>query len=96
MTREEYIDKLKIAAPHIKENFGVRSMSMFGSIARGTGTEESDIDLFIDMPAKAFLLVRLGNYLENLLGKSVDLVLKKKDMRPFFINEIKRDGITIF
>ena len=96
MTREEYITKLKEAEPYIKENYEVKSMCMFGSTARGTNTPESDVDLFVDMPPKMSHLVRLGNYLEELLGKSVDLVLPSSRPNAFLLNEIKRDGITIF
>ena len=96
MTREKCIEILSKAAPHIKEKYGVKSLSLFGSTARGTNTEESDIDLFVDMPPKALMLVGLGDYLEELLGTSVDLVRSSNFLRPFLLKEIKRDGITIF
>lgn len=96
MSREEYIAKLKEAEPYIREKYEVKSMCMFGSTARGTNTEGSDIDLYVDMPPKMTYLVRLGNYLEELLGKSVDLVLPSKCPNVFLLKEIKRDGITIF
>ena len=96
MTREEYIAKLKEAEPYIRETYEVKSMCMFGSTARGTNTPESDVDLFVDMPPKMSYLVRLVNYLEDLLGKSVDLVLPSNRPNAFLLNEIKRDGITIF
>lgn len=96
MTREEYITKLKQAEPYIRETYKVKSMCMFGSTARGTNTPESDVDLFVDMPPKMSYLVRLGNYLENLLGTSVDLVRSTETLRPFFLKEVERDGITIF
>ena len=96
MTREEYIAKLKEAEPYIRETYEVKSMQMFGSTARGTNTPESDVDLFVDMPPKMPYLVRLVNYLEELLGKSVDLVLPSGRPNAFLLNEIKRDGITIF
>lgn len=96
MNRSDCIEILKQAEPLIREQYGVKSLALFGSTARGTNTEDSDIDLFVDMPPKALMLVRLGNYLESILGKSVDLVLQKKNIRPFLLYEIKRDGITIF
>ena len=94
--REKYISQLKEAAPYIRETYEVKSMQMFGSTARGTNTEESDVDLYVDMPPKMSYLVRLGNYLEELLGRSVDLVLPSNRPNVFLLNEIKRDGITIF
>ena len=96
MIREDCIAKLKEAEPYIRETYEVKSMQMFGSTARGTNTPDSDVDLFVDMPPKWLLLVRLGKYLENLLGTSVDLVRSKENLTPFFLKEVKRDGITIF
>lgn len=96
MTREEYVAILKEAEPYIRETYEVKSMQMFGSTARGTNTPESDVDLFVEMPPKMSYLVRLGNYLENLLGTSVDLVRSSDNLRPFFLKEVERDGITIF
>lgn len=96
MTKNECIEILKQAEPYIRETYEVKSMQMFGSTARGTNTPESDVDLFVDMPPKMTYLVRLGNYLEELLGKSVDLVLPSSRPNAFLLNEIKRDGITIF
>ena len=96
MTKNEWVEILRKAAPYIKEKYGVKSLSLFGSIARGNNTENSDVDLFIDMPPKAFKLVELGYYLEDILGRSVDLVLHKKNLSPVLLNEIKRDAISIF
>ena len=96
MTQKECLDLLKQAESHIKENFEVRSMSLFGSTARGSNTDQSDVDLFINMPPNAFKLIRLGNYLEHLLGKSVDLVRDSKYLNPVLLKEIEKDGISIF
>ena len=96
MTTHECIEILKQAGPYIKEKYEVKSMSLFGSLARGTNTEDSDVDLYIDMPPKVLLLVMLGDYLEELLGTPVDLVRSSTTLRPFLLKEIERDGITIF
>lgn len=96
MTRNECIEILKLAGPYIKEKYGVKSLSLFGSTARGTHTDESDVDLFIDMPPKAFQLVELGYYLEDILGRAVDLVRSSQHLNQVFLKEIERDGITIF
>lgn len=96
MTRNDCIEILKLAGPHIKEKFGVKSLSLFGSTARGTHTEDSDIDIFIEMPPKALQLVELGYYLEDLLGRDVDLVRSSQYLSPVFLKEIEKDGITIF
>lgn len=47
------------------------------------------------MEPKAFLVVRLKRYLENLLESPVDLVRKHKHMNPYLLREIKQDGIYV-
>ena len=60
---------LNILAAHRREirRFGAKSISLFGSIARGEGAETSDVDLLVEF-------CRLRLYLEDILGCRVDLV----------------------
>ena len=62
---------LEIAANH-----GARNVRLFGSVARGDDRAESDIDLLVDMdPGRSLLdLVGLGQKLEELLGRKVDVL----------------------
>ena len=55
---------------------GVRSISVFGSVARGEATRKSDVDLLIEWPGPSGLIafVRLKRRLDDLLGSPVDLV----------------------
>jgi uncharacterized protein len=56
--------------------FGVASVSVFGSAARGEATSSSDIDLLVELarPMGIFEFVRLQNRLQLLLDSRVDLV----------------------
>ncbi len=58
------------------ERYGVRTLKVFGSFARGEATEGSDIDLLITFvrPVGFFKLVALERELSRLLGRRVDLV----------------------
>lgn len=62
---------LKLAADH-----GAVNVRIFGSEARGDARPESDVDLLVDMSAGRSLLdlVALGQDLEDLLGRPVDVV----------------------
>lgn len=62
---------LQIAAAH-----GARNVRVFGSEARGEARHGSDVDLLVDMdPDRSLLdLVGLGQDLEDLLGRRVDVI----------------------
>ena len=73
----------------------MRSLSVFGSAGKGTATAESDIDILVQF-SKApgiFEFLRLKQYLEDLLGKPVDLVTEgalKKQLREGILREAVR------
>ena len=48
---QEYITLLKSHAPILQDRYGVTSMSLFGSVARGEQKDNSDVDVLVDMPA---------------------------------------------
>lgn len=95
-TRQEYIEILKSHSDELKTNFGISYMRLFGSVARDEHHGGSDVDLFVVMPAKAYTLCAAADYLESILGTSVDLIRKHSNMRPFFLNQINKYGIDIF
>ena len=94
--KQQCIELLTQATPYIRSEFGVRSMQIFGSMARGEEHDGSDVDIFVNMPPKAFKLVGLKQFLQELLGRAVDVVRYHSHLDPFLTNEINRDGITIF
>ncbi len=82
---------LQIIAEHEAElrAFGVRTLSIFGSVARDQASPGSDVDILVefDRPVGYFRLFDVQDRLEALLGCKVDLVTRN-GLRP----EI-RDGI---
>jgi len=55
---------------------GVRRLGLFGSAARGTAGEDSDLDFVVEFERKSFdTYMDLKAYLESLLGRRVDLVI---------------------
>jgi uncharacterized protein len=55
---------------------GAGNVRIFGSVARGEDTPESDVDLLVDFPANTrglFPLLRLADEIEQLLGRPVDV-----------------------
>lgn len=74
----------------------VKTVSIFGSYAKGVATPNSDVDLFVETE-EGFDLMDLTNLqllLQTSLGKEVDLVTDNGD--EYFINNIKRERIRIY
>lgn len=94
--QQQCIERLKAAAPFLQEEFGVKSLYLFGSMARGDNQEGSDVDICVEMPPKAFKVVALKLYLQDLLGEAVDVVRRTATLDPFLSKEIERDGVVIF
>lgn len=96
VNKDDYINLLQQHADEMRENYGLRSMTMFGSVARGDDNKNSDVDLFVDMEPKITTITKLKEFLEKLLNRSVDLVRKHKHLNPFLLKEIEKDGAIIF
>ena len=75
--REQVLDTLRAHAPELRE-MGVRSISLFGSVAREEASLGSDIDLLLDVerPFSFFDLSDVKHQLERWLGRSVDVVTR--------------------
>jgi hypothetical protein len=75
--KSEVLIKLEAHLPEIQSRFGIESLGVFGSVSRGEDTPESDIDILYKFKPgiKTYhALLDLGDYLEELLGRKVDLV----------------------
>jgi predicted nucleotidyltransferase len=77
LDRDFVISKLKERREDIL-SFGVKSISLFGSVARDEARHDSDVDLLVefepDRPSGLFEFIDLKHLLEGWLGRPVDLV----------------------
>jgi predicted nucleotidyltransferase len=69
-------------------------IGIFGSVARGEDTEDSDIDIFYQLKDAVglFNLVRMKDNLEEKLNKKVDLISERHihpKLKPQIINDLK-------
>jgi predicted nucleotidyltransferase len=76
------IDEIKsILEKHIQEieeRYKVTELGIFGSYVRGEQSETSDVDILVEFKESMGLLkfIEIENYLTDLLGVKVDLVMK--------------------
>jgi uncharacterized protein len=75
---------------------GVKSLAVFGSLVRGEATPASDIDVLVefDRPVGLFEFIRLKLYLEELTGRSVDLVTPDA-IRPAMRGNILNEAVHV-
>ena len=91
MRREEVQRRLAKHRAELKR-LGVRSLDLFGSIARGDAGADSDVDLLVefDQPMGLFQFFRVQRRLEAIVGRHVDLIMKdaiKRQLRTRILAE---------
>jgi len=96
MNRDEALNLLQAHKSHLAREFGVTTLALFGSAARDMAGPESDIDILIafDGPATSKRYFGVQFYLEDLLGRPVDLVTEKA-LRPELRPYIEREAIHV-
>ena len=96
MNRQEILDLLSRHKPELARHYGVCDLALFGSSARDTARENSDIDILVsfDGPATSRRYFGVQFYLEDLLGRPVDLV-SDKALRPELRPYVEREAIHV-
>jgi uncharacterized protein len=92
VSRDQTLALLANSKSELARRFGVTRLSLFGSTARDTAGTESDVDILVgfDGPATSSRFFGVQFYLEDLLGRRVDLVTEKAvraELRPYIESE---------
>ncbi|ODT38320.1 MAG: DNA polymerase subunit beta [Lautropia sp. SCN 70-15] len=95
MSRAETLRLLAQCKSVLAARFGVTELALFGSTARDSARQDSDVDILVsfDGPATSDRYFGVQFYLEDLLGRPVDLVTEKAlrpELRPFIEREAVR------
>jgi hypothetical protein len=95
MTRANALGLLAEHKPELARRFGVTGLALFGSTARDAAGAGSDVDILVvfDGPATSERYFGVQFYLEDVLGRPVDLVTEKAlrpELRPYIEKEAVR------
>jgi len=95
---EQVIQALRAHEQELQEA-GIRKLSLFGSVARGDATPDSDVDLLAELDPQAriglFRLVALERRLSEVLGRPVDLLVEPVEA-PRLRANVMRDRLRAF
>ena len=93
MDARSIVARLESELETLKTRFGVKSLGIFGSVVRGEDSPGSDVDILVEFEVTSFdHYMDLKFYLEDLLGRTVDLVLKgslKPALRDRILREVR-------
>ena len=94
ITKTEILNSIKSEKDFLYRKFGVVNIGLFGSYAKGVQSSNSDIDLIVKLKEPRFdWMAGLQIYLENKLGRRIELVRKKQKQESRFLKRIQKDII---
>ncbi len=96
MNRKSVVDILTSHRDEMGHRFGVKSLALFGSVARDEAGSASDIDLLVEFRETPGLseYMKLKFWLEELLGRPVDLVMRGA-LKPWARPIVEAEAIRV-
>ena len=96
MSRDEILALLRAHKTTLAQRYGVSDLALFGSFARNRAGDDSDVDILVRFDGRATSKRYFGTqfYIEDLLGRSVDLVTDdalRRELRPY----VEREAIHV-
>ena len=95
-SQTEILNLLRRYKPTAQKKYGLTRIGIFGSVARGEQTADSDVDVCYEGQAPSLLTLDMfQTELEQLLECKVDLVRVRDNMNSLLRQRILRDGIYV-
>lgn len=93
---EKILEILRQQIPMLAERYSVEKLEIFGSYVRSEQKKDSDLDVLVTFREDPSLLtyIAIENYLSDLLGIKVDLVMKDS-LKPKIGQQILREAIPV-
>ena len=96
MKRSDVLRILHEKRSELAEKYGVKSLALFGSVARDEAHPDSDVDLLVefDRPVGLFAFIGLQQFIETLLGCKVDLGTPRS-LKPRVKERVLQEAINV-
>lgn len=95
-SQDEILSLIRSFKPMALKKYGMTKIGIFGSVARGEQTDDSDVDVCYEGEAPSLLtLDKIQVELEQLLDCKVDLVRVRDNMNSLLRKRILSEGIYV-
>jgi len=92
ITKETILSRLRELKPALYKDFAVKEIGLFGSFSDNTNTEESDIDIIVELEKPiGWKFFTLELYLEKTFNRKIDLVTKsalKEQLKESILKQV--------
>jgi hypothetical protein len=87
---------LRTALPELRQRWPVRSLALFGSVARGDAGPASDLDVLVefDRPVTLSAFLALEETLADMTGRRVDLV-SSRALKPHIGQRVRAEAVAV-
>jgi len=89
--KNEYLHKLRQFKQQYSEEYGIERIGIFGSVARGEQTVNSDVDVLVEFGRPVGIeFIDMSHLLEKEFNRKVDVV-SRRGVKDKYLKEIERD-----
>jgi len=93
MDQKEILTILKQIKMDLQKKYSIEKLGVFGSFARNTQTDQSDLDIVVEMNNPSmFDLIGIKQEIEEKLNKKVDIVRIREKMNKFLKQRIESEA----
>ncbi len=96
MSRKEVMELLRKFKEEKGRQFPMKRLGFFGSFARDSATENSDLDIVVVLPRQdLFEIIGIKQSLEIAFNRPVDVVSYRENMNPFLKSRIDSEAVYV-
>jgi predicted nucleotidyltransferase len=96
MDKDKIISVLQDFKKRYSAQFGIQSLGIFGSVARGDDREDSDVDIVVKIdPPNLITLSRIRLEIEEMIHKHVDIVHYRQRMNKLLKKRIDSEAVYV-
>jgi predicted nucleotidyltransferase len=94
-TLQSILERLRQHKPELQKKYPLSRLGVFGSYARGEATNQSDIDIAVEISAPMGLnFIAMADEIESLFGIKTDVVTKRS-IKAEFLHIVEKDIVYV-